>query len=89
KQIVCMSILVHSTNQQCNTVQSMIGLFLHSCRTSETVLEFLSRIGLSISRTSIDNAVTSLSHEAGVNMKQLGQSLPHLLMTILMLRSKN
>ncbi|OBZ67433.1 hypothetical protein A0H81_12571 [Grifola frondosa] len=53
----------------------MVGIFLHSCNAPEAVVEFLSRTGVSISRTSIDDAITNLSKEASEEIKQLGQTL--------------
>ena len=47
-------------------------MFLHSCKASESVVEFLSRIGLSISRTAIDDAVANLSRESARRMRDLG-----------------
>lgn len=70
-----MSVLLQNTSQHCNAFQSAVGVYLHACRASEAVIEFLSRIGISISRTSIDNAVRSLWKESHVNIRQLAQTL--------------
>ena len=52
----------------------MIGVFLQSCNTPETVREFLAHAGLSILTMSINNAVTNLSKEARVKMRELGKT---------------
>ncbi|KAH9951072.1 hypothetical protein B0H21DRAFT_801792 [Amylocystis lapponica] len=68
-------ILTMSTNVRCNAMQSMTGIFLHSCNAPEAVIDLLSRIGISISHSTIDSAVTSLSREAGKEIKSLGSTL--------------
>ncbi|KAI1783104.1 hypothetical protein LXA43DRAFT_1135135, partial [Ganoderma leucocontextum] len=75
KAAVTMSILMQNTNQRCNALQSTLGIYLHACRASESVIELLSRIGISISRSSIDSAVKSLWKESHVNIRKVGQSL--------------
>ena len=67
--------MLQSSNQNCNALQSIIGIFLQSCNTPETVREFLAHTGLSISTSSINNAITSLSKEAGAKIQELGKSL--------------
>lgn len=74
KQAVCIAILAQSTHQRCNALQSVIGMFLHSCRAPEATVELLSRVGLSISRSAIDDAVSSLSRESAREMKTLGRT---------------
>ena len=66
---------MHSTNQRCNTLQSAVGVFLHSCNAPETVRELLAQMGLSVSANTIHNAIINLSKEAGNGIRQLGQSL--------------
>jgi hypothetical protein len=66
--------MLQSSNQNCNALQSIIGVFLKSCNAPETVCEFLAHAGLSLSMTSINNAVTNLSREAGTKMRELGKS---------------
>lgn len=53
----------------------MMGIFLHSCNTSEDIIEVLARIGISISTTSINDAVTSLSKESSTALRRLGKTL--------------
>ncbi|KAF8900876.1 hypothetical protein CPB84DRAFT_1680201, partial [Gymnopilus junonius] len=74
KRVVCLSIMLQSTNRHCNALQSIIGIFLHSCNTPETVCELLAHIGLSVSTTSINDTVKSLSKQAGNVMQKLGRT---------------
>jgi len=55
-------------------LQSIIGVFLKSCNAPETVCEFLAQTGLSLSVSSINNAVTNLLREAGAEIRKLGKS---------------
>jgi len=70
-----MSIMMQSSNQRCNALQSAIGMFLESCNTPETVRELLARIGISVSTTAINDMVSSLSKETQTDIQRLGQSL--------------
>lgn len=67
--------MLQSTNQRCNALQSVIGLYLHACDAPEAIIDLLSRNGVAISRTAIDDAVTNLSKEANIGMKKLGRTL--------------
>lgn len=67
--------MAQSSNQLCNALQSVVGIFLHCCNTPETVVEFLAHIGLSISATTINNAITNLSKESITEMQRLGRTL--------------
>ena len=53
--------MMQSLNQKANTLASILGIFLHSCRTPQKVINALARMGLSISRTTIHSAINSLS----------------------------
>ena len=66
---------MQSTNRSCNTLQSALGIFLHSCGTPETVRELLAHMGLSISTTSINEAISNLSKEAIAETHKIGKSL--------------
>jgi len=66
---------MQSTNRSCNTLQSALGIFLHSCGTPETVRELLAHMGLSISTTSINEAISNLSKEAIAETRRIGKSL--------------
>lgn len=67
--------MLQTTNQYCNALQSVMGIFLHSCNTPEDIIEVLARIGVSISTTSINDAVTSLSKESSTSLRRLGKTL--------------
>ncbi|KAF8170079.1 hypothetical protein BJ912DRAFT_861513 [Pholiota molesta] len=75
KRVICISIMMQSTNRYCNTLQSVMGIFLHSCNAPETITDLLARIGLSIASSTVNLAVTNLSKEAYVGMQRLGQGL--------------
>ncbi|KZT68863.1 hypothetical protein DAEQUDRAFT_670600, partial [Daedalea quercina L-15889] len=74
KRVVCISIFAQSSHQRCNALQSVMGVFLHSCKASESVVELLSRVGLSISCSAIDDTITSLSRESARATRQLGRT---------------
>ncbi|RDB20638.1 hypothetical protein Hypma_012103 [Hypsizygus marmoreus] len=73
KKVVCLSVMLQSSNHRCNALQSIIGVFLQSCNTPETVREFLAHAGLSVSTTSINKAISNLSRESELKIRQLGQ----------------
>ncbi|EMD37415.1 hypothetical protein CERSUDRAFT_35729, partial [Gelatoporia subvermispora B] len=75
KTVICLSIVAQSTNQKCNALQAMVGIFLHACSTPENVVDLLSRFGLSVSRSTIYSAIKSLSADATKQIKQAGSTL--------------
>ncbi|KAF4607335.1 hypothetical protein EYR38_001396 [Pleurotus pulmonarius] len=75
RKVVLTSIMLQTTNQYCNALQSVMGIFLHSCNTPEDIIEVPARIGVSISTTSINDAVTSLSKESSTSLRRLGKTL--------------
>ena len=66
---------MQSSNQKINALESIIGIFLHSCRTPEKVIETLAHMGVSISTDAIHNAITSLSAESAKTIREKGQTL--------------
>ena len=66
---------MHSRNQKVNAFETTMGLFLHSCRTPERVIDVLAHLRISISVNSIHNAVGSLFTESANCIQVLGQSL--------------
>src|SRR5438309_8531429 len=70
-----MSMMMHSTNWLCNSFQSMVGIFLHSCNAPQTTMELLSHLGLSIGSSTISQATENLSNEAEAAICDLGQGL--------------
>ncbi|KAF8868756.1 hypothetical protein BD779DRAFT_1459301 [Infundibulicybe gibba] len=75
KKVVILSIIMQSRNQKTNTLESIIGIFLHSCKTPEKVIEALAHMGISISTSSIHRAITALSAESAKGLRDLGQTL--------------
>src|SRR5882762_4672560 len=55
--------MAKSINQRCNAFTTILGLFAHSSNTAVRIVKMLSNAGLSISPTSIDKAIDSLSNE--------------------------
>ncbi|KAF8969024.1 hypothetical protein BDZ97DRAFT_1654271 [Flammula alnicola] len=53
KRVVIISILMQGRNQKTNALESIIGIFLHSCRTPEKVIDLLAHMGISISVSSL------------------------------------
>ncbi|XP_006457028.1 hypothetical protein AGABI2DRAFT_78952 [Agaricus bisporus var. bisporus H97] len=60
---------MHSTNRRCNTLQAVVGLYLQACGTPEAVIKLVSHLGISISSSSINDAITSLSAKAEEKMQ--------------------
>src|SRR5258708_18154673 len=54
--VIIISILVHSSNEKCNTLQTRNGLYLAASNASKSVHQWATCTGLSISPTSIMNA---------------------------------
>jgi hypothetical protein len=67
--------MMQSTNQKCNAVESVFGIFLHASNTLSKVIEALAHMGISISEQSIEHAVKSLSVESYAKLREMGQSL--------------
>jgi hypothetical protein len=67
--------MMHSTNQKCNLMQSAMGIFFHSCNTPQKVIQTFACIGCSISHNSINAAIKSLSAETWTTLRVMGQSL--------------
>jgi len=67
--------MMHSSNRRCNAFQSAVGVFLQSCNAPETLRELLAHMGVSVATTTINSAIKSLSKEADVAIRHLGQSL--------------
>jgi len=49
-------------------------MFLHSCRTPQRVVNALSRMGLSVAQRTIHSAINSLSSNASLTLKKLGET---------------
>jgi hypothetical protein len=75
KKVTMISIMMQSTNQKCNALELVFGIFLHSCNTLQKVIQALAHMGLSISVGSIHSAVASLSRKAFLTLRAMGQTL--------------
>ncbi|CDO74560.1 hypothetical protein BN946_scf184987.g1 [Trametes cinnabarina] len=75
RSVVMISIMMHSQDQRCNALQSVTGIFLHSCGAPEKLVKVLSRMGLSISLRTIHRAVKSLSLHSVGDVEALAQTL--------------
>src|ERR1700759_2235804 len=67
--------MMQSSCQKANTFQSMLGIFLHACRTPEKVIETLAHMGISVSMTTLHDSIKSLSINARRALQELGRTL--------------
>ncbi|KAK6964760.1 hypothetical protein R3P38DRAFT_2477244, partial [Favolaschia claudopus] len=49
KWVVIISILIQSSNNKCNALESVFGIFLHASNTPYKVIETLAHMGITIS----------------------------------------
>ena len=63
KKVVMISILMQGTNQKCNALESVFGIFLHSCNMPQKVIDVLAHMGITILRPTVHDAIHSLSLE--------------------------
>ncbi|KAI9437120.1 hypothetical protein BJY52DRAFT_1130113, partial [Lactarius psammicola] len=75
KTVVCASIILKSVNKNCNYLQSILGIFVHSANVPQRVTEVLAHAGLSISIKSIQRAVKSMSKDSAHRIKESLRSL--------------
>lgn len=64
---------MYTTNQLCNSLQSMVGVFLHASNAPETIMNLLSHMGVSVSAKTVNRSIKNLSKEAHTEMRTLGQ----------------
>lgn len=64
-----------ANNQHCNLLAAINGVFLHTCNTSERVIDAIWRLNASVSATSINKAINSLSVESKKRLHEMGQTL--------------
>ncbi|KAH9015996.1 hypothetical protein EDB85DRAFT_1817773, partial [Lactarius pseudohatsudake] len=69
KCVVCISIILQSSNKNCNHLQSILGIFIHSANVPQRVAEVLAHAGLTISIKSIQRAVKSMSIDSAHKIK--------------------
>ena len=75
KKVTMISIMMQSTNQKCNALELVIGIFLHSCNTPQKVIQALAHMGLSVSIDLIHSAVAPLSQKPFWTLCNMGQTL--------------
>jgi hypothetical protein len=75
RTVACISIILQSVNVRCNALQSVIGVFLHTANAPETIIKVLSRLGMSISKSAIYQAVSHLEREAMRRAFEIGRTL--------------
>jgi len=66
---------MQSSSVQTNALESIVGIFLHSCGTPEKVIEALAYLGTTISVNVIHHVITSLSARSAIAIQELGQTL--------------
>ncbi|THH23062.1 hypothetical protein EUX98_g8114 [Antrodiella citrinella] len=74
RRVVIMSIFMVSTNQKCNPLACMLGIFCHSTSAPELVVEVLAHAGLSISLTATHTMINSLSEKALKYIRELAKT---------------
>ncbi|KZV63590.1 hypothetical protein PENSPDRAFT_691498 [Peniophora sp. CONT] len=75
RRVAAASMFAQTVNQKCNALQCTMGIFLHSCNTPDRVRKVFQSIGLSVSPSTIDRMVTSLSLKASLTRRKIGQTL--------------
>ncbi|KAI0635479.1 hypothetical protein C8Q77DRAFT_1053626 [Trametes polyzona] len=73
--VVIINILMQTQDQRCNALQSVIGIFLHSCGAPEKLIKLLSRMGISVAQTTIHRAIKSLQDYSIDDVQLLGRTL--------------
>ncbi|KAH8979609.1 hypothetical protein EDB92DRAFT_1806329 [Lactarius akahatsu] len=69
KCVVCISIVLQSANENCNHLQSILRIFIHSANVPQRVAKVLAHAGLTISIKSIQRAVKSMSIDSARKIK--------------------
>ena len=69
------SIMLNTCNQKYNTFQVAIGIFLHSTHTPGRVTSALHRAGISMSQSSIERAIKSMSSKTIRLLATLGMTI--------------
>jgi hypothetical protein len=75
RKVTILSIMMKTSNQRSNTLQSLVGIFLQSTHTPQKVIETLERMGVCVSVNAIHAATRSLSAQTRHQFRSLGQSL--------------
>jgi hypothetical protein len=75
RAVLILSILMFGTNVQANMFQSLMTIYLKSTDTSDRAVQILSRMGICLSTTSTNKAITSLSKQAEEVLRNAGKTL--------------
>ncbi|TFK59390.1 hypothetical protein BDN72DRAFT_751699, partial [Pluteus cervinus] len=75
RKVIAFGIMMITNNQRCNALQRFVGIFLHSCNAPQALVEWISRIGLSTSVTSINRSLNSLSRDTRTYIIQISKLL--------------
>ena len=67
--------ILFANNRCCNLVPAMNGIFLHTCNAPERIIDAVHRMDASISASSVNNAITSLSTQAMKDLRVKGQTM--------------
>jgi hypothetical protein len=73
--LLVIAMILITASQKVNSLQVIIGLFLHAAGTPETVIKWVSCTGLSVSVTSILKSIRSLSRQSAARIRALGSKL--------------
>jgi hypothetical protein len=73
--VVIIVIMGHSSNERFNALQSVIGFFMESKCTPESVIELLAHIGVSVSTQTTQSMINSLTKSAAYRNKHLPPSM--------------
>lgn len=71
-KVVLISVIIQNANGRANYLQVMLGIFLQSAHAPQKVIKTLAHMGLSVSLSSINAGIQSLSRESSHTMKALG-----------------
>ncbi|EJD48118.1 hypothetical protein AURDEDRAFT_34664, partial [Auricularia subglabra TFB-10046 SS5] len=74
KILTIFGILQHANNQQCNAIPMNMGTFLHMMHVPDAVIGVLHHAGVTVSNSSMDAAVDSLSKAEEQRMRLRGSS---------------
>jgi hypothetical protein len=69
------SILMQGTNQKCNALESVFGIFLHSCNTPQKVIDALAHMGITILCHIVHDIIHLLFLETYKMLQKMGQRL--------------
>ena len=75
RKVICISVMLNTSNRCCNALQCIIGIFLHAANAPDSVHGLMARMGLAISTTTMHNAINNLTIQAKEQMRTFGQTM--------------